>query len=595
MSAAPSAEDALARAWTLLREQRPPAEALALVPDIQSGEPHFGRAQHLRGLCALRLGDPTEARGLLVDAMRHGELTGGLVLSLAEAVAGSGPTDEALQAMLAALGRLDPKQMFPFMQQLTRALGLAKTQPAAGRDAIFEKLLLPLLAQLLARRDMDNALRLEILIFEDYVKATETEAHFGAAMAKISPLFTEAGHAWRAELPPLPQPALTPPYRIGFFIHAASMLAHIEILLNTLKGYRRLDDQPFEPTVYCFSGKDTAMEAALAAIGVRLVMLNERFPEAIDSSWQRLLRLRELLSEEGVQELVWISRVTIMPLAFAMRIAPVQTWFAMKYRNFSHPDIDGYVSGSALTRYGTLSGRRWRMAMLGVDDWYDATVEARAADIRAQLGGAVVLMTLARTEKMRDPAYLGALVALLQAHPKAVFLWAGRDEDPLVVAAFREGGVLDRTRFIGWVNTRLFAQVADVFLDTFPFPCGFTLFQAMAAGKPVVIYDSPEAAQTGLWNFLKPLLEDGEGTAEERAELEGFVGDAANPLIPVARTPEEYARLAGRFIDDLEARAAGGRAARGFMERYFSDPRVMGSSLARHFVELIEDRRTAAT
>lgn len=200
-------------------------------------------------------------------------------------------------------------------------------------------------------------------------------------------------------------------------------------------------------------------------------------------------------------------------------------------------------------------------------------------------------MTLARTEKMTDPAYLRAVTALLVAHPQTIFLWAGREEEPAVVRAFRDGGVLDRTRFIGWVNTRLFAQVADVFLDTFPFPCGFTLYQSMAAGKPVVIYDSPEAAQTGLWSFLKPVIEGQEGGPDERAELMAFVGQEDSPLISLARTPEEYVALAGRLITDASVRDAAGEASRRFMARYFSDPRSMGESFARHFVEVIEERR----
>lgn len=233
--------------------------------------------------------------------------------------------------------------------------------------------------------------------------------------------------------------------------------------------------------------------------------------------------------------------------------------------------------------------------MLGVDDWYDPTVEEQARELRRTMGDRVVVMTLARTEKMRDPIYLQAIAEILQTHPQALFLWAGREEDAQVVAAFKAAEVLDRTRFIGWVNTRLYAQVADVFLDTFPFPCGFTLFQAMAAAKPVVIYDSPEAAQTGLWNFIKPLVQDGEGTPEERAELCTFIGDEECPLIAVARTSEDYVRHAGRLITDVKARAKAGDASRRFMARYFSDPRVMGSSLADHFIDLIEDKRAPKT
>jgi glycosyltransferase involved in cell wall biosynthesis len=592
--AATSAE-AIRVATGLLQENGPPTDALAALQAVAEGDPLYARAQYLRGACRLRLGEAEEARRRLVDSIRRGERTVSAWVGLAQATCESGMPEDTLGLLLQALRSVSSEQFTPFSAQLLQALGFNNRDAGTRNDVVFEKLVVPLLATLLERREMDNAIRLESLVYEYYVKATETEAHFGACMAWMEPLFAASGREWRKTLPPLPQPELRPPYKVGFFIHNASMLAHIEVLLNTLKGYRRLEEQPFEATVYAFGGNSPEMEAALERIGVRLVMLDRRYPETRQSPWKRLLALRELLSEEGVHELVWVSLVTMLPLAFGMRMAPVQTWFAMKYRNYSNADIDGYLTGSALTRFGTMAGRSWRMHILGVDDWYAHAHEAKASEIRASLQAEIVLMTLARTEKMHDPQYLGAVVALLQAHPNAMFVWAGREEAPDVVARFRDGGVLERTRFVGWVDTRLYAQVADIFLDSFPFPCGFTLFQAMAAGKPVVIYNSPEAAITGLWSFLRPLIEGNDGTADERAEVRTIVGDEQAPNISLARSPEDYVRLTSRLIVDAAARGAAGEASKAFMTRYFSDPRAMGASVAGHLVELIEERAAASS
>lgn len=595
MSEATTPKGPLEQAWSLLQEKRPTLDVLALVEHVTESHPDFPKAQHLRGACAMREGDDERAKALLLDAIRRGERSGAALMQLVRVAATLGMPDDAQSLLLDLLRQAPGERLLPFAVQVAQTLSFADRLPHPRKDAAFEKILTPILSMLLDRRQMDDAIRLEGLLYEFYIKPTETEAHFAWCMERIAPLFTKAAHALRGELAPAPQPALAPPYRIGFFIHNASTLAHIDIILKALKGYRMLDEQPFEPVVYCFGGKSPEMEQALAELNVRLVMLNEQFPETEGSSWRRLLSLRDLLLHDGVQELVWVSLVTMMPLAFGLRLAPVQTWFAMKYKTFSHEDIDGYVMVSRLTRFSTLSGRRWRTAMGGLDDWYDVGAEALAAAIRAPLNRRVILMTLGRTEKMQDPAYLQAITSILATHPETFFMWAGREESPLVVDAFRKAGVLERTRFIGWVDTRLYAQVADIFLDSFPFPCGHTLFQAMAAGKPVVIYDSPEAAQSGLWMFIKPVIEDGEGTDEERAELRAHLGDDANPLIPVARTPQDYVRHASRLIRDVQAREASGDASRRMIDHYFSDPKTMGSSLARHFMELIEERSAASS
>lgn len=336
------AEDAIAVAWAMVEQNQSPDAILAAVQHVAPGDGRFAQAQHLRSVCAARQGDLQRAKVLLIDAIRHGENSMSVWLNLARIGAALGLPDDVLAMLLDVVKRVASPQLYPFTQRLLGVLGFATKEPDPRKDVVFDKLMLPILSELLERRDMDGALALEDRLYTNYVKSTETEVHFERSMSRMEPLFTRAAHTLRAELPPLPPPSMAPPYKVGFFIHSASMLAHIEVLLSALKGYRMLDDQPFEPTVYCFSGRRPEMAQALAQLNVRLVMLHERFPETATSHWQRLLRLRELLAEEGVQQLVWVSLVTMMPLAFGIRLAPVQTWFAMKYRNFSQEDIDGY-------------------------------------------------------------------------------------------------------------------------------------------------------------------------------------------------------------------------------------------------------------
>lgn len=578
-------------ASALLGQDRPAAEILAAVQAIEPSDPQFLKAQHVRALCALKDGAPLTAKALLLDLVEADRHSFPPWVTLARTAAALGAPDDLLALFAGMLPRIPAHRLAPLTGELLHALQFTTRTPNATKDAVFDKFLLPALNLALRQRNMDAALDIESAAYEFYVKSTEEEDHFAASMAKITPLFSRAAEDWLSELPAVKPVSLAEPYKIGFFIHNASMLAHIEVLLNTLKGYRSLPEQSFEARVYCFTGEHPVMETALAGLGVELVKLKARFPETQTSSWQRLLKFRELLAEDGVQELVWVSLVLMMPLAFGLRIAPVQTWWAMKYRNFALDSIDGYVTGSAITRFGSLRGRRWRMGLLGVDDWVDPTLTEAANAIRERYAGKCILMTLGRTEKMQNTAYLTAVIAVLRSNPDAVFLWAGREENKSIRGAFEDGGVLGQTHFIGWVNTRLYAQVADIFIDSFPFPCGFTLYQAMAAGKPVVIYTSPEAAQTGLWAFLKPVLEDGEGDAAEVADMMTFVGDPQSPLISIARTPQDYIDLTQRLIRDASARSAAGLASERFILRYFSDPSAMGRSFARHFVELIEERR----
>jgi hypothetical protein len=567
------------------------AEPQALLDQLSAVDPTDGdahaAAQWLRGVACYRLGRTGEAIMLISDAIARGWRAPEAVIDLARVSGRNGVTTEAARILFGALAHhAESGKLGKTLIAVCDAIGFRIDSDATVRALAFDRLMVPLLKWALQRKFTDLALFLEANIYNRHVKAIENEKHFRQCMAAIAPALSDYGLQWRTGSNPVPR--LGARKKVAFFIHTASMLAHIEALLNFLRGYRRLDDQPFEAIVISFDGKSPDLERELDGIGVRIVTLPEAFPETRHSAWARLLKLRDFVAAEGIGALVWTSVVTMMPLAFAMRIAPVQLWLALKYHSLATPDIDAYVTGGSLARYRTIDGRIWRTGTLGVDNWVDPSKEAEARRIRAQFGDAVVLGTLAREEKMSDPAYLDMVVRLLKKHPNAIFLWAGRTESAVIREAFVDGGVLMQTRHIGWVDTRLYAQVFDIFLDTFPYPCGFTLCQALAAGTPAVMLNTEEAVRSGIWAYFKPVVEGSEGSAEMQAELRSLLGTRQRPLVAFVDTTERYFEQASALIENATLRKEAGEAGKQLMQKYFSDPLLMGRTLRDHFVELLE-------
>jgi predicted O-linked N-acetylglucosamine transferase (SPINDLY family) len=179
---------------------------------------------------------------------------------------------------------------------------------------------------------------------------------------------------------------------------------------------------------------------------------------------------------------------------------------------------------------------------------------------------------------------LSAVAAVLRTCPQAAFLWSGRERLTGIQSRLQALGVAERCYYIGWVDTKLYAQVMDVFLDSFPFPCAFTLYEAMAAGKPVVTYASPEAAETGLHGLLGPLLAGESGSLEEQAQARELFGDS---LYLCAGTPQAYVEMASRLVRDARLRRAAGEANRRFVAKFLSDRGRTARTLATHLVELI--------
>ncbi len=463
-------------------------------------------------------------------------------------------------------------------------------QPQA--DALFHKLVVPAIALFAEQGRFELLLTIESHLYNSYIKFRENEEHFARSYRALMDGMRAGGIKFGALIKKteFKRPIGVPkPYKVAFLVHSASMLAHIETLLAMLRGYRQQPFQPFLPYVVVLGGYDPRLDQALQAVGAKPVFLKQVAQQA-KSHAARLDALRQVLVQLDIPVLVFVSVVVSMPFVFAARLAPVQIWWAMKYHTLESPEIDGYLCGGTISRFKMLGGRQWRAAPHGANDWFDAALTPKAREIKAGLGAwRLVLGSYGREEKLRDPAFLEVVCRILKAYPDCCFLWTGRTQDPVIEGAFKAHGVTGQTRFIGWVDTKVYAQVLDVFLDSFPFPAGFTIYQAMAAGVAAVLYEVPEA-DIGIQNSISKLYFGEEGEAADQQNVaQIFAKDSDAPLYLLAKDVEQYYALACKVIENAAFRHAVGQAGKRFIEEYMSNPARMGEGYARHIDEVARE------
>ena len=481
-------------------------------------------------------------------------------------------------------------------ETLIRLLGLDRASPVEWNLRVAEQVLRPWMRSAFESRRYHEALDLEAHIYQSVVMQSETEAHFRRCTALWFDLARAAGVELAARSRTQPDRAPLPrtdaddgPPRIGFFIHRASLLAHIRLFVGMLEGWAGLEPRPFVPVLYVFHGFFSELDERLAALGVRTVYLNPSIEDGGKSKYERLLALREHLREDGVDCLVWVSVVTMMPFAFGMRIAPAQVWWSMKYHSVELPEIDKYITSGGLARTKRIGGRDWPAVPTALGELYDPRRTAEAERIRASFGpGKLLLGTLGREAKLRSEPYLDAVVRILKACPQAEFLWAGRERDPFIDDWFARAAVADRCHYIGWVDTKLYAQVLDIFLDSFPFPCSVTLYECMAAGRPCVLFRSAEAYETGAWGMIAPILESSApADRRDRDRLAALFDLSGERLLHCADTPQEYVSLALRLAADPDLRRRAGDAARSFAGEFLADRRRAAQIFVEHLRDVI--------
>jgi glycosyltransferase involved in cell wall biosynthesis len=272
-------------------------------------------------------------------------------------------------------------------------------------------------------------------------------------------------------------------------------------------------------------------------------------------------------------------------------MAPVQGWLAMKYHACEIDEIDARFAVENVVLTKRMDGHDWRTFGSAAASWLDPALEVPARELRAGFpADAVVAASIGREEKLDSPPFLEAVCTLLQRHPRLHFVWTGRVQRPSIQGAFERAGVAARTRFAGWVDTRLYAQAIDLFLDSFPFPCGFTLKEAMAAGKPAVMMSTPESLETGVPGAISPLV-DGSGAAapEARERLRAiFTAERDFDLYRCAGSPDEYVAMAGALVADAGLRSRVGSANRAFIEAFLSSPAAEARKFLAHLDAIFE-------
>ncbi|MBM3512527.1 MAG: glycosyltransferase [Alphaproteobacteria bacterium] len=511
---------------------------------------------------------------------------------------------ESLDALLArAIGVFGSvAEISPgFCASLLKLLRFTRSEGLAWLRIVAERFVNPLMSWALATDRLDLADMLTVTSYFEFVQADERESHFATEVAKWSRPWSEAAnrHAERHPIRLMDVNGVRSGarYKVAFLLMTGAALGHTEVLVSVLTGYRRQAFQPFDPIVVVFSGPPGGWAQALEAEGIEVIALERN--SADTRLGTMATALRRWCADQRVVALVQVSAVTSMPFLFSLPVAPVQIWWALKYHAFEHPKIDGYLTGGhAQGGFRQINGRTWRVGHPAYRDLVDPGARARAAPVRAQFPpDAVLLATVAREEKMMATAYLGSVAAILKRNPKAHFIWTGRARDPSIAAALSAPDIADRVHFAGWVDTRLLAQVLDVFLDSFPAPCGITLYQAMAAGKPAVLFDSHESRTAGLAGIIGSQIEGSYGQREDQQRVSGiFRGAGTDPMFLLARTVDDYVELATRLIEDAEYRLAAGCAASHYADEYFSNLRRSGESYARcidDIVREIADRRAA--
>lgn len=459
----------------------------------------------------------------------------------------------------------------------------------AGRDRHFD-MLIEVLRQIVFDRQIDLALYVEAVTYNNVIKLVEDEDYVRGKLARIIPLMDELGRYVRALLPELPplQSGPTPP-RVGFVFPTGVLLAHTKVLLSICQAMQESGMQAITPAVYVVGPSDANFAEAFNACGVPVTVIGGEHGPSNSAVVNRLVGLRQALANDGVRLATWISAPPGATFYAAARYAQRQGYWSMKFHGLIAPGVDHYIScASCWETEKTVHGQEWLCGPVSFKDALAGGQAEQVPALRARFDkDAILLGVLAREEKIFSLPYLAAVAEILESNPKTVFLWTGRTEHAGIRKFFADRGLNHRTPWLGWVNTATVAPALDLFLETFPFGCGMTSAQALAAGVPVVSFKDWSSV---FGHHLEPLFSGRAGSDEDRAKVRKlFTGSRGQDCFTLVPDVATYVATARRLIEDLEYRREVGAAGQRFYQSYLGNSVFSAERFARIFRDLAQD------
>jgi hypothetical protein len=316
---------------------------------------------------------------------------------------------------------------------------------------------------------IDDALNLEAVWYQHLVKQIESETNYFEAFRWHKDQLFNAGLMSREKT------ASSDPEKIAFVIPNGVLLGHTQVLLKILRDWG-LDRRPIKPHVLSLSSFASELAEPLRDLSVGI-----HCPDSSSiSPSQAIVWCRDRIRELGCETAVWVSVPIWASYALGVGLAPKQVFWSLKFHPVHFGDPIRHIG---MTPPGEgqiiINGCPWSRFSppLTLNSKFRSNEEI--AHLRRSLGNKFVFGSLARTEKFNSLEFVSAAAEIVSKCPGSIFIYTGADDSALVRKVFEERNLARSAIYVGWVDTELYAQSIDVFLETFPFGCGVTGAQAV--------------------------------------------------------------------------------------------------------------------
>lgn len=284
------------------------------------------------------------------------------------------------------------------------------------------------------------------------------------------------------------------PYKVQFPVWRS--------LVNSEEFRNRYEIRVYLMSYFEKSNNDEYCVKAVESLGIKV--WDGAIPFYLDSFYHnhlsKALHVRDRIISDGVGILISPNNgYDISDFLIVNRSAPKQIFWS--HGNFEY-DIDGidkkmtHISIGSENGFDVFSHSSVKL----LNDIEKAFLLQEAEKIRHRIGkDKVILGTIGRLIKIDNEEFLDTLEKILKSCKNTVYLACGGGNVASIMEKIKARGIEDRVYFEGFVDTKIYSFVLDIFLDTFPLLQGESAKEVNIWGCIPRITMWVEGAHGSLW------------------------------------------------------------------------------------------------
>jgi len=333
-------------------------------------------------------------------------------------------------------------------------------------------------------------------------------------------------------------------YKIAFILKGPYKLAHCEFLHAFLQGSIAfanrvdiflilLDDKPQLNSI------DHVKVISLAGL---------------KTTHEKLVHYYSIFHKYKFDNICWVACVQNLSLYMGAQLAPTQSYWSMKYHSIIMPTIQKYAGlgfGGKSFRFDDVQWFRGRafpelnMRQVSEDKRYSLM---RSKNIPFD---AVVVGCFVRSEKLHSPEYWKAVSELLSQSTDIHFIIASQSIPRVAAGILSLMPYKERFHHLGWVNTKEWAYVLDLYFDSSPRGSCNTIFEAICAGVPILMADSDYNRESSALPYLQSAVGAGNSVPGSYSSLQKRLA-AAKVLVADPNARRMLAKQQKKLLESLQ-------------------------------------------